>query len=286
MRALVTGAAGQLGAAIARMFADRGEVIPLTHADLDIADADAVRRAVEAAYPDVIVNCAAYNDVDGAEDDALAALSANAIGVLALARAATAHGATFIHYGTDFVFDGTVDRPYTEDDEPKPQSVYAASNRLGEWFAADARSHYVLRVESLFGGPRRRSTVDRIADAIRESKAARVFVDRSVSPSYVEDVAAATDRLLARRPPYGVYHCVNSGRTTWYELAKKIAELLDRPAELIPVSVADVPLRASRPQYAALSNRKLRDAGIEMPPWEDALERYLTGISRSGVEGR
>ena len=276
MRIAVCGAAGQLGAAVARLFADRGEVIPFTRAQLDIADADAVRRAMDDARPDVIVNCAAYNDVDGAEEDAAAALSANAIGVLALARAAKGREATIVHYGTDFVFDGTLDRPYTEEDEPKPQSVYAASKLLGEWFAADAPSHYVLRVESLFGGPRRRSTVDRIADAIREGKPARVFIDRTVSPSYVEDVASATDRLLARRAPCGVYHCVNSGGTTWHELAKKIAELLDRPAELIPVRVADVELRARRPQYAALSNRKLRDAGIDMPSWEDALRRYLT----------
>ena len=214
--------------------------------------------------------------MDGAEDDASTALSANAIGVLTLARAARARGATFVHYSTDFVFDGTLDRPYTEDDEPKPQSVYAASKLLGEWFAADAPSHYVLRVESLFGGPRRRSTVDRIVDAVRDGKPARVFVDRTVSPSYVEDVAGATARLLALRPASGVYHCVNSGWTTWYELAKRIVEILDRPAELVPVRVADVPLRARRPQYAALSNRKLRDAGIEMPSWEEALARYLT----------
>ena len=276
MRLLVCGASGQLGAAIVKMFTNRADVVPMTRAALDIADAAAVGRAVADASPEAIVNCAAYNDVDGAEDDASTALSANAIGVLTLARAARARGATFVHYSTDFVFDGTLDRPYTEDDEPKPQSVYAASKLLGEWFAADAPSHYVLRVESLFGGPRRRSTVDRIVDAVRDGKPARVFVDRTVSPSYVEDVAGATARLLALRPASGVYHCVNSGWTTWYELAKRIVEILDRPAELVPVRVADVPLRARRPQYAALSNRKLRDAGIEMPSWEEALARYLT----------
>ena len=276
MRLLVCGASGQLGAAIVKMFTNRADVVPMTRAALDIADAAAVGRAVADASPEAIVNCAAYNDVDGAEDDASTALSANAIGVLTLARAARSRGATFVHYSTDFVFDGTLDRPYTEDDEPKPQSVYAASKLLGEWFAADAPSHYVLRVESLFGGPRRRSTVDRIVDAVRDGKPARVFVDRTVSPSYVEDVAGATARLLALRPASGVYHCVNSGWTTWYELAKRIVEILDRPAELVPVRVADVPLRARRPQYAALSNRKLRDAGIEMPSWEEALARYLT----------
>src|SRR5439155_12920730 len=276
MRLLVCGASGQLGAAIVKMFTNRADVVPMTRAALDIADDAAVGRAVADASPDAIVNCAAYNDVDGAEDDASTALSANAIGVLTLARAARSRGATFVHYSTDFVFDGTLDRPYTEDDEPKPQSVYAASKLLGEWFAADAPSHYVLRVESLFGGPRRRSTVDRIVDAVRDGKPSRVFVDRTVSPSYVEDVAGATARLLALRPASGVYHCVNSGWTTWYELAKRIVEILDRPAELVPVRVADVPLRARRPQYAALSNRKLRDAGIEMPSWEEALARYLT----------
>jgi dTDP-4-dehydrorhamnose reductase len=275
MRILVTGAAGQLGAAIARDYAGRANLVPVTRESLDIGDAGAVDTLMAREHPDAVINCAAYTDVDGAEDHAVDALRVNTMAVGALARAADAAGAMFVHYSSDFVFDGLADRPYTEDDEPAPQSVYASSKLLGEWFAADCRRHYVLRVESLFGGSPRRSSVDRIVDAIRNREPARVFVDRTVTPSYVHDVADATWRLIAAGAPPGVYHCVNSGVTTWFELAKEIGRQLGVEPNLVPVKVADVPMRARRPQYAALSSAKLARAGIQMPAWQEALRRHL-----------
>ena len=151
MRIAVAGARGQLGAAVVQALASGHEVVPLVHEDLDIADDHAVASAMERLRPAAIINCAAYNDVDGAEDHPVEALNVNAFGVRALAGGAAAVGAVFVHYGSDFVFDGTAARPYTEDDRPDPRSVYAASKLLGEWFAADAPRWYVLRVESLFG---------------------------------------------------------------------------------------------------------------------------------------
>src|SRR5262245_15854680 len=211
MRILVAGAGGQLGATVTGLFAPRAEVRGFNHTMLDIADADAVTRVVEAERPDVIINCAAYNDVDAAEDHAMDALAGNSFGVLTLARAAARAGATLVHYGTDFVFDGTATTAYNEEDAPRPQSVYASSKLLGEWFAAEAPAHYVFRVESLFGGERRRSSIDRIVSSMRQGAPARVFVDRTVTPSYVVDVAEATWQLLTTSGPYGVYHAVNSG---------------------------------------------------------------------------
>jgi dTDP-4-dehydrorhamnose reductase len=275
MRILVTGAGGQLGATVTGRFASRADVRGFSRAMLDIADADAVTRVIEAERPDAIINCAAYNDVDGAEDHAMDALAGNSFGVLALARAAARAGATLVHYGSDFVFDGMATTPYTEEDAPSPQSVYASSKLLGEWFAAEAPAHYVLRVESLFGGERRRSSIDRIVGSMREGTPARVFIDRTVTPSYVVDVAEATWRLLTTSGPYGVYHAVNSGATTWHALAQEAARILGVDAELVPVRVRDVQLRARRPQYCALSNEKLAKAGFAMPRWEDALRRYL-----------
>ena len=274
-RIVVTGAAGQLGTAIVHTFEAVADVVPLTRQDVDLADAPAVEARIAGARPDVVINCAAFNDVDGAEDRAVEALRINADVVRAMARACRDAGAVLVHYGTDFVFDGGAAQPYTEEDEPSPQSVYGCSKLLGDWFAADAPRHYVLRVESLFGGARRRSSVDRIVDAIAAGQAARVFVDRTVSPSYVRDVADATRRLLDTTAPYGLYHCVNSGHTTWHALAQEIARVLGREARLVPVRVADVQMRARRPQYAALSNDKLRRAGIDMPTWQDALSRYV-----------
>lgn len=276
MRILVTGAAGQLGTAIVRRYAGRADVVPVTRQALDIGDAGAVSALVARERPDAVVNCAAYNDVDGAEDHPEDAIRVNAVAVCALARAAADRGAVFVHYGTDFVFDGKAARPYTEDDEPAPQSVYASSKLLGEWFAADAARHYVLRVESLFGGVQRRSSVDRIADAICGGQPACVFTDRTVTSSYVEDVADATWTLMESSAPCGLYHCVNTGVTTWFELAKEIGRQLGVEPHLVPVTVADVQMKARRPQYAALSNEKLARAGIRMPTWQDALRRYLS----------
>jgi dTDP-4-dehydrorhamnose reductase len=275
MRVLVTGAGGQLGSVVAAQFAAFAEATALNRHDLDITNDDAVQEGVASRSPDVIVNCAAYNDVDGAEDDPASALQGNAFGVLALARAADACGATLVHYSTDFVFDGTSPSPYTEGDLPNPRSNYAMSKLLGEWFAAHAQAHYILRVESLFGGSRAKSSIDRILDALRSGRPARVFFDRTVTPSYVGDVADATARLLQTRAPSGLYHCVNTGSSTWLGVAEESARLLAVNGEIVPVSVKDVPMRAARPQYCALSNDKLRSVGISMPSWQNALARYI-----------
>ena len=275
MKLLVTGAAGQLGRALTE---HRGaaQIVGWTRSDIDITSHAKVRAAVEILRPDVIVNCASFNQVDLAEDEQVTALEVNAIAVGNMARAAAAVDAVFVHYSTDFVFAGTSSAPYTEDDQPEPRSVYAQSKLIGEWLAADAPKHYVLRVESLFGGPHRRSSIDRIADKLTAGEPAPVFTDRVVSPSFVADVVEATWFVIAQQPAFGLYHCVNGGHATWLEVGQEIARCLDLNAPTLqPVSVHDVTLRAPRPQYAALSNAKLARAGFAMPTWQDAVRRYL-----------
>jgi dTDP-4-dehydrorhamnose reductase len=275
-RVLVTGARGQLAGAILDVFGPMADVKAYSHGELDIADYDTVMACVERDRPDAIINCAAYNQVDLAEDEPERALVANAFGVRVLARAAEACGATLVHYSTDFVFDGNASQPYTEEDAPNPQSVYAQSKLLGEWFAAEGRRSFVLRVESLFGGSAAKGSIGRIAFAITNDQEARLFVDRIVSPSYIVDVAAATKALVERGHP-GLYHCVGTGYSTWFELGEEIARIIgkDVEARLVPVSVATVQLRAPRPQFAALSNDKLCRL-FPMPTWQDALRRYLS----------
>lgn len=275
MKVLVTGARGQLAGAIVDAYKASAEVRAYSREDLDIANAEAVRARVGRDRPDVIINCASFNYVDRAEDEPEAALTVNAFGVRVLARAAAESGATLVHYSSDFVFDGNTSRPYTEEDAPNPQSVYAQSKLLGEWFAVEAPRAFVLRVESLFGGVGAKSSVDRIVEAIAEGREARVFVDRTVSPSYVVDVGAATRAIVERGEP-GLYHCVGTGYGTWFEVAREIARLMGRDgnARLQPISVADVTPRAARPQFAALANDKVRSL-FPMPAWQDALRRYL-----------
>jgi dTDP-4-dehydrorhamnose reductase len=177
MRVLIIGAAGQLGAVLAAHFRACGnDVVGTTRADLDVTSHDSVLRVVADVGPDVVINCTANNDVDGAEDDPTRALDANAFAVRSLARAAGRHHAVFVHYGTDFVFEGEPARktPYTEEDPPDPQSADGSCKLLGEWFAAGAPKQYVFRVESLFGGPAARSSVDKIMEVLRAGCEARV----------------------------------------------------------------------------------------------------------------
>ena len=275
-KVLVTGAAGQLGQVMVRHLAANHEVTAWTRDTVDLTRHREVRDLVLRLAPAAIINCASYNNVDDAEDQQETALSVNAFAVRTLARAAAELDALLMHYSTDFVFSGKATAPYTELDRPEPQSVYAQSKLTGEWMAADAPKHYVLRVESLFGGPHTRSSTDRIADAVLAGTPAPVFVDRVVSPSFVTDVAEASAYLMRTQAAFGVYHCVNSGHATWHEVGREIARLLGKSdASLKPVSVRDVVLRASRPQFAALSNAKLAQAGYTMPPWQDAMARYL-----------
>ena len=276
-RVLITGAGGQLAVTMAAEFARHAEVCALRHADLDITSTAAVARELSSFHPTHIINCAAYNFVDRAEDEPETALNVNAFGVRVLARAAANSGAVLVNYSTDFVFDGSARRPYTEEDAPNPSSTYATSKLVGEWFALEAPKAFVLRVASLFGGTHAKSSVDRIVQALLNGRQARVFSDRTASPSYVVDVAAATRHLLEQGVA-GLYHCVGTDDCTWYELGLEAARLLHvDQGLLVPVPAASVPMRACRPTYAALSNAKLT-AIVPMPTWRDALSRYITEV--------
>jgi dTDP-4-dehydrorhamnose reductase len=282
MRIVVVGARGQLAAAVVHVCREHHDVIAWDRTALDITDGGAVASAIRDARPDVIVNGAAYNKVDAAEVHPVQALQLNAMAVRTLARAAADTGATLVHYGSDFVFDGRASSPYVEEDPTNPRSAYATSKLLGEWFATDAPRAYVLRVESLFGvapgAGTAKGSVAGIVNALRAGTVATVFEDRTVSPTYVLDGARATLALLERNPDPGVYHCVNSGHCTWHELAIEAARILGVEPRFNVVRFADVQLPAARPQFCALSNRKLAEAAFVMPPWQDALERYLKQI--------
>jgi dTDP-4-dehydrorhamnose reductase len=280
-RVLITGSSGQLGTAILDAFSGY-HIAAYTHGSLDITNFEAVKRAVDETKPDVIINCAAFNLVDEAQDRPIDAFGVNAFAVRTLARAADACDATLVHYGTDFVFAGTGgpdSLPYDESIAPSPQSVYAASKLVGEWLALETPRAYVLRVESLFGSPAdwkgRRGSLDNIVAGLEGGRETPAFTDRTVSPSYVVDVAAATRYLVDADAPYGLYHCVNSGHATWYQVATEVARLLGVPARLKAITTEDARFLAQRPRFCALSNRKLAAAGFEMPTWQDALRRWL-----------
>jgi len=283
MRIAVTGARGQLGAALVHEFAQAHQIVAaFGRAELDISDDAKVNALLSPVNPELILNAAAFTDVDACEERPVEALESNAFGVRALARLAQAHGATLVHYSTDFVFDGNASSPYTEEDPPGPRSVYAASKLLGEWFAMDAPRAYVLRVESLFGqapggGPPKGSAAG-IMNTLKAGGTPKVFEDRTITPSYLLDITRATRQLVESKAPVGLYHCVNTGQCTWVEFAREMARLLGLEPRFAQVRMADMKLPASRPMFCALSNDKLRHLGIEMPRWQDSLKTYLESL--------
>ena len=275
MKVLVTGAKGQLGSTFVRVLSSSYEVVGTVRDELDLTDDISVRAVISEVRPDLILNCAAYNEVDSAESCPETALAVNAFGVQALAVMAAEFSSTLVHFSTDFVFDGNTSKPYSEADTPNPQSVYATSKLLGEWFAAETPQHYVIRVESLFGGKGlRRSSLDLLADALLKKEPVRAFTDRVVSPSYVEDVAEATIKILTRGLPNGLYHCVGSGSASWFDVVAELASRLEMATPIQPITLKDMDLPAKRPQFSALSNRKLASAGVVIPSWQDAVRRY------------
>jgi dTDP-4-dehydrorhamnose reductase len=279
-RILVAGAGGRLGQVLCNDLEAAGhDILPMRRSDLDITDEASVSGIVRDAAPHIVINCAAYNAVDGAESDSAAAYAINATGPRLLAGAAARTNALFVHYSTDFVFDGMARAPYAEDDPVNPLSVYGSSKLAGEAAVRGASArYYILRVESLFGGKAvggHRATIDYMADTLLTGTTVRAFVDRTVTPSYVPDVARATRQLIANGAPHGTYHCVNTGATNWCDIAHQIAQQLGVPRLVEGVPSSDPPGKARRPRFCALSNDRLRAVGIVMPDWQSTVTRHL-----------
>jgi len=281
MRCALIGAAGQLGYDLARTFALPGELNALTRADLDVLDRAAVDRVLHGLRPMHVLNTAAYNLVDRAEDERAQAFALNAEAVGVLGDVCDAIGATLVHFSTDYVFDGRRSTPYAEDDAPGPLSVYAESKLEGERRAlANGRRAFVFRVCGLFGvGPavsgRRANFVDLMLRLARDGQPIRVVADQVLTPSYTLDLASKVWRVLERGGP-GLYHLTSGGATSWYDFAREIFRLSGLAPSLAAVTAAEYGARARRPAYSVLSHRRLAAMGEDdLRPWQEALVAYL-----------
>jgi dTDP-4-dehydrorhamnose reductase len=281
VRCALIGAAGQLGFDLARTFDLPGELIRLTHADLDLLDHDATARVLRELRPTHVVNTAAYNLVDRAEEDRAAAFALNAEAVGALADICQSMEATLAHFSTDYVFEGRRATPYSEDDTPAPISVYGESKLAGERLALGrCRRAFVFRVCGLFGVARstgRGGTnfVETMLRLAREGKPIRVVRDQVVGPSYTLDLAPKVWRVLARGP-HGVYHLTSAGQTSWYDFAREIFRLSGLAADLTGVTAAEYGARARRPAYSVLNHGRLAALGEDdLRSWPEALAAYL-----------
>ena len=278
MRFAITGAAGMLGQdLLAAARAAGHEAVGFSRAELDVGDEAAVKDAIGTARPDVVVNCAAWTDVDGAENDEDAATTVNGAGAGAVARAAAQGGAWTIQVSTDYVFDGTKREPYLESDPVGPLSAYGRSKLAGERAVARVAPdrHTTVRSSWLFGpgGPCFPATILRLAS---ERDELQVVDDQVGCPTFTGHLAAALVGLAAR-PPLGVVHLAGSGRCSWYELAREIVTAAGLGTEVRPCSTAEMPRPARRPAYSVLGTER----GLEAPPlpgWRRGLAEYMALI--------
>jgi len=283
MRILILGANGQLGTDLLAEGGRRNtvEMRGLTRDDLDMENLDTIPEVLKDYPADVIVNCTSYHKTDEVEVNGTKAATLNAHAVEALAKVAENQGARFVHISTDYVFDGTNTKPYTESDTPAPVSVYGATKYLGETLARrTCNDTLILRVASLFGvagaSGKGGNFVETMLRLAKEHGQLKVVNDVRMSPTSTRTVAFFLLELLEKQANAGIYHVVNSGDATWYEFASEIIDLVGWNVPVHPVTSDEFPTRAARPEYSVLSNYKLSEAVSERPvPWTEALKEYL-----------
>ncbi|HLW95830.1 MAG TPA: dTDP-4-dehydrorhamnose reductase [Solirubrobacteraceae bacterium] len=277
MRVLVPGAAGMLGSDVVAVAAARGhDVVALSRSELDVTDDAAVDAAVAAAAADVIINCAAYTDVDGAEADEVSAFAVNAHGAGNLARAASRSGTRLVHVSTDYVFDGTATQPYVESDRTDPRSAYGRTKLGGEHAVlATSTAHAVVRSAWLFG-PNGRNFVATMLGLARDGRSeVAVVTDQVGCPTYTAHLA---ERLLdiASSGRGGIFHAAGSGQCSWNEFAQAIFAAADVAVAVTETTSETLGRPAPRPAWSVLGSER---SDVVLPPWQDGLTAYL---SRNG----
>jgi dTDP-4-dehydrorhamnose reductase len=286
VKVLLIGYRGQLGSDLRQAF-EGDDLILSTTEQLRVEDTAGVDGAIAQARPDLILNCAAFHRVDECEERSDLAFAVNVFGVRNLAVAAVRHNTVLVHFSTDYVFDGPGRNPYVETDLPCPKCLYGVSKLAGEFMLQSICPKYFLfRVSGLYGyaGSREKGSnfVETMIGLARQGKPIRVVNDQVLTPTSTRDVAQIV-RRLAETDCYGLYHLTNSGACSWYEFTSAIFEYAGLEADLTPVSSAEFPTKAKRPNYSVLDNQRLRAAGMnDMPHWRDALGRYIRGRGAAG----
>lgn len=287
---LVTGANGQLGSELRRATADHNDILNFIFTDvaeLDITDIQAVDEFVKNNKIRYIINCAAYTAVDKAEDDTELCYKINKDAVRNLGIAAANNQAKVIHVSTDYVFDGTGSRPYTESDQICPKSVYGKSKQEGESALLEACADSIIIrtawLYSIFGN----NFVKTMIKLGKERESLNVVADQTGTPTNAADLAKAIVKILDYSEANshfkaGIYHYSNEGITTWYDFTKAIHHDAGiTTCKVNPISTDQYPTRASRPQYSVLDKSKIKAAfGIQIPQWEDSLRVCITELSK------
>lgn len=294
-RLLLLGGTGQIGWELQRSLATVGEVVAPARAQCDLERPESLRDTVAQVDPDVIVNAAAYTDVDGAESDSARARQVNAIGPSLLAELAAERGSLMVHYSTDYVFDGSARRPYTEEDAPAPLNVYGATKLEGELAVQRSGAAHVIVRTSWIYGLRGRNFLRTVLRLARERDQLRVVMDQIGSPTWSREVAHGTARMLEKagrsanvdggfewsHAPSGVYHLAAGGEGSWYDFAEAILAGDPRRSEhraraVTAITSEEFGARAVRPPYSVLDCEKAAGTfGVELPHWRVQLARVL-----------
>ncbi len=284
MTIAVIGPQGQLGRDLLPLLGT--QAVALSHAKIDITDTQAIAERLGTIDAQIVINCAAYNLVDKAEQEPEVAFDTNAFGPLNLARYCGEHGLALMHISSDFVFGADAARrsAYTEQDSPGPVSVYGASKLTGEQFvAAYCPRHYIVRTCGLYGQPAPHSKGNFVQTMLRLGRMrdeVRVVCDQRCTPTSTADLAQALVELLATEQ-YGLYHATNSGETTWAEFARAIFDVAHLGTTVTPITSAEFAAAARRPVYSVLCCDKLNSAiGRSLRPWQAALSTYVQQLPR------
>ncbi|OGY47687.1 MAG: dTDP-4-dehydrorhamnose reductase [Candidatus Buchananbacteria bacterium RIFCSPHIGHO2_01_FULL_47_11b] len=271
---LILGSNGMLGHALQDAFA---QFLPTCwdRDEIDIADQQKLEQKLLALQPDIIINAAAYTNVDKAEEEEELATLINGIAVGYIAKVAKQLGAVLVHFSTDYVFDGTKKEGYSETDQPNPINAYGRSKYRGEQELQKNHDQYYLVRTSWLYGPHGKNFVDTILTLAAKQDTIKVVNDQWGKPTYTVDLAAAVRKLIDEEKPFGIYHITNQapeGGITWYEFAKKIVELKGLECEVVPCTTKEFPRPAKRPQYSAFVDSD-KVAAIN---WDLALKKYLS----------
>jgi dTDP-4-dehydrorhamnose reductase len=273
VKLLVTGAAGMLGRDVMLAAGNAGhDLVGYGRAELDVTDPAALERKLDLERPDVVINCAAWTDVDGAEAAEEAALAVNGEGAGNVAAAASKIEARVLHVSTDYVFDGTKGTPYVESDQPAPLSAYARTKLAGEEAVAAAnKRHFIVRSAGLFGlgGRNFVDTMLRLAEVQNEVTVVR---DQVTSPTYTWHLAYGIVRLI-EGIEYGIHHMAAAGQCSWYEFAGEIFEQAKVECRVLSITSEEFGAAAPRPAFSALVSQ--REHAIRLPSWQDGLAGYL-----------
>lgn len=265
-----------LARALAETLAPRHKITAASHNELDITDARTVVRALEEVQPDALLNPAAFTDVDSCESQPELAFRVNAEGPQNLALACKQFGIPMMHISTDYVFDGEKPKPYVEDDDARPLSVYGRSKLAGEREVQKSLERsWIVRVCGVFG-PYRKNFVSLVVDMGRKGQPLQIVKDQRFAPTYTFDAALGIERIL-ERGSHGIYHLTNQGFTTRIDYTREILRQAGfASVPVIPISSEETKRPAPRPKNSQLENARLKSEGLALlPPWQDAVCRYL-----------